>query len=199
MAIQALLTNKVVVYPTETAYGLGGNALNKDVVQKIYTIKDRPKEKLLTVIVASFEMAYEFFEFDHTSLSLAKKYWPGALTLLVRPKTSVLDILFAVKVESENYGAKAQNKIGVRISSNKIARALSEGINSPLIATSANVSGHPPCYTKDEVIQEFQGRTYAPDFMLDYGHLQNTKPSTIVAVEDGVLKVVRQGVLFVGM
>jgi len=61
MAIQALLTNKVVVYPTETAYGLGGNALNKDVVQKIYTIKDRPKEKLLTVIVASFEMAYEFF------------------------------------------------------------------------------------------------------------------------------------------
>jgi len=175
-AVKALEGGGVIIYPTETAYGLGADFLNKKAVEKVYQIKGRAFNKPLPVIVSSLAMAKKLVKFDIISLELAKKYWPGPLTLVLPTK--------------DNKGTLA-----LRVSGNKLATSLARQLGRPLVSTSANLSGRAECYNTDEVIKQFKGKKHQPDLILNGGLLTKNKPSTIVQVTAEGLKIIRQGAI----
>jgi L-threonylcarbamoyladenylate synthase len=112
-AVEFLSEGKVIVYPTETCYGLGCDATNDEACKRVFEIKKRSKEKKLPIIVASLEMAKRYAYFSRDALKLARAFWPGALTLVLRNKEKVSSLV-------------ANKKIALIVSSNKVARTLSK-------------------------------------------------------------------------
>jgi L-threonylcarbamoyladenylate synthase len=170
-AVEFLKEGKVIVYPTETSYALGCDATNDKACKRIFRIKKRSKEKKLPIIVANLKMAKEYAYFNKDALKLAKTFWPGPLTLLLKKKRKL-----------SRFVGK-----GIRISSNPIARELSKKLGKPIVATSANISGRENCYSIKEVLK--QG--IKADLYLDAGKLKKVKPSTIFDVEER--KIIREG------
>jgi L-threonylcarbamoyladenylate synthase len=170
-AVEFLKEGKVIVYPTETSYALGCDATNDKACKRIFRIKKRSKEKKLPIIVANLKMAKEYAYFNKDALKLAKAFWPGPLTLLLKKKRKL-----------SRFVGK-----GIRVSSNPIARELSKKLGKPIVATSANISGRENCYSIKEVLK--QG--IKADLYLDAGKLKKVKPSTIFDVEKRV--IVRKG------
>jgi len=166
--------DKVIVYPTETAYGIGGNALNKDVIDRVYDAKKRPRSKGLTVIVNSLEQAEKYAELSDAEKALVEEFMPGPLTLVAEKKDSVPDNL--------------NDSFVFRISSSPIARELaSEG---PIVATSANISGEKTSYSVDDISEELLEKV---DFVLDKGRLPRGPTSTIAEIRDGEVFIHREG------
>lgn len=166
--------NKVIVYPTETAYGIGGDALNEDIIERVYEAKQRPRSKGLTVIVNSLEQAEKYAELNEAEKALVEEFMPGPLTLVAEKKDDVPDNL--------------NDSFVFRISSSPIARELaSEG---PLIATSANISGEKTSYSVDDISEELLEKV---DFVLDKGRLPRGPTSTIAEIRDGEVFIHREG------
>ncbi len=167
---------KLVVYPTETCYGLGTNALDVKAVRKIYEIKRRPLKSNLTVIVDSLETAKKYGKIDKLAEKLVKKFMPGPLTLIVDKK--------------KNFPKLTNPAFAFRISSNPIANYLAKFSKVPIVATSANPHGKPSIYSGEKAIQKFKGKV---DIILDSGKLRKVKPSTIVDLRNKKPKLIREG------
>lgn len=188
----ALRNGSVVVYPTETCYGLGGDATNPEVVEKIYKIKQRREEKPFLVVVPDIVMAMEYLEWSDELDKVATKYWPGAVTVVGRLKIEDL------RLRKLAEGVVAPDgTIALRVTAHPIASELARGLGLPLISTSANISGQDPAYSPDEVIKMFEHQEFQPDFLIDAGELPHNPPSTIVKIESGQLTVLRQGSIYV--
>ncbi len=170
-----------VVYPTETAYGLGGDMFSDKAYGHIISIKKRPVDKMFPVIVADLVQANTLVKFDTGSRALAEKYWPGPLTLILPLSVQPINTLFP------------GSSLAVRVSSHPIAADLARIISKPLIATSANISGQPPAYTIRDFLQQIKGRATVPDLIIDIGELPKTLPSTIVSFANGSMEIIRQG------
>ncbi|MFH1712593.1 MAG: L-threonylcarbamoyladenylate synthase [Candidatus Jacksonbacteria bacterium] len=169
-----ILRTSVFVYPTETCYGLGCDALQPDLVKRIYQIKGRDFKKPVSWIVADIKMAKRYVKFSAKALNLAQKYWPGPLTLVLPSKRS-------------------SRLIALRVSSYPIAWQISKILNRPIIATSANVSGALNCYSAQETAKQFKNQEEKPDFIIDGGVLLNHLPTTTVQITGNQIKVLRQG------
>ncbi len=166
--------NKVIIYPTETAYGIGGNALNEEVIDRVYEAKQRPRSKGLTVIVNSLEQAENYAELSDAEKALVEEFMPGPLTLVAEKKDKVPDSL--------------NDSFVFRISSSPIARELAE--ERPLIATSANISGEKTSYSVEDISEELLDKV---DFVLDKGRLPKGPTSTIAEIRDGEVFIHREG------
>ncbi len=173
-AKKAVKENGVIVYPTETAYGIGGNALSEEVIDQVYGAKQRPKSKGLTAIVNSVEMAEKYAELTKDEKAVIGEFMPGPLTLVAEKKDNVPDEL--------------NESFVFRISSSPIARELAE--ERPLIATSANVSGEKTSYSIDDVSSELLKKV---DFVLDKGRLPRGPTSTILELKNGEVFIHREG------
>jgi L-threonylcarbamoyladenylate synthase len=198
-AVKMLKQGGVLVYPTETAYALGCDWTNERAKNKIYKIKGRRTSKKLPVIVADFKMAKKYGKFNAISEVLAKKYWPGPLTLVLKIKRSEINPPrfarfdeLARRAERGRVDRRSAD-LAMRISSHKIARSLAKRLGKPIVATSANISGQGHCYSVKEVLVQFKANKVKPDLILDVGRLKNIKPSTIVRVVGNQVKVLRQG------
>lgn len=158
----------VIVYPTDTAYALGGVFNRPIVTKKIRKIKRRRDSKF-TVIATSLAQAKRYFRLPPLARKLARQYWPGPVSIIVNPK------------------------LAVRVPDSYVARTLARLAGAPLIATSANRSGGSTPYTVRSVLRQLRGPLY-PDLILDGGRLPKRKPSTIVKVDGrGKLRIVRSG------
>tara|TARA_B110000263_G_C15284770_1_gene500166 strand:+ start:1262 stop:1840 length:579 start_codon:yes stop_codon:yes gene_type:complete len=137
-AIQAINSGELVIYPTETTYGLGANALDEVAVQKLFEAKQRKLTKPISIAFPTIKSASKHVELTKKTRSFANKFLPGPVTILCKPTTETL-----LKLSNNN------GKIGVRIPRNKVALDLLNSV-SPLTATSANISGKPsPCNLMD--------------------------------------------------
>ena len=195
LALGILRKGGVVAYPTETAYGMGGDWTKPSVHRRVRQIKGRKKTKALSVIVSSVAMARKFVHFPRISAVLAKRYWPGPLSLVLPLKHT----------PSRKAGHPSQEGIplprrgtgagtlSVRVSPHPIANALVKKLGRPLIATSANVSGAVTLYDARAIARAFAKRKYKPDLIIDAGRLKRVKPSTVVVMDGDKVKVVREG------
>ena len=168
-----------VVYPTETAYGLGCDATDRKAVQKIFKIKGRDRSKPLPLIVASSGMARRYARFDPRSSALARRFWPGPLTLVLPPARTLAPGVAGPEGES-----------AMRVSPHPIARGLASRLGRPLVATSANRSGGETRYRAADVIGDLGT---LPDLVLDAGPLKKTDPSTIVRCDECCCEILRIG------
>ena len=130
-AAELLRTGRLVAFPTETVYGLGANALDVNAVRRIFAAKGRPESNPLIVHVASIEMARELArEWPANAELLARRFWPGPLTIVVPKKAVVPDVVTA-----------GLPSVGLRMPAHPIARALLEAAQIPIAAPSAKSTG----------------------------------------------------------
>jgi L-threonylcarbamoyladenylate synthase len=173
-AKQVIENNGVLVYPTETAYGIGGNALNEEVKDRVYEAKQRPRSKGLTVVANSLEQVEKYAELSEAENALVEEFMPGPLTLVAEKKDNVPDSL------NDNFV--------FRISSSPIARELAE--ETPVVATSANISGEKTSYSVDDISDDLLEKV---DYVLDRGKLPRGPTSSIVEIRDGEVFIHREG------
>jgi len=182
--IACLRQGGVIVYPTDTAYGLGCDATNEKACEKIFAIKGRDKGKTLSLIASDKEMVEDWLEFSDKAQELAKNYWHGALGLVLPVKKEGL----APQVVQDGCAA-------VRVPDNIIARALSRELGAPIVATSANESGQGPCYSMDDVVKSLSTRADKVAYGIDFGVLKEGEISTIAKVTASGVEVIRPGVI----
>jgi L-threonylcarbamoyladenylate synthase len=173
-ARKVLENGGIIVYPTETAYGVGVTALDENAVEKVYEVKNRPKSKPLTVICSSLEQVERHAELTENERKLIEEFMPGPLTLVVEKKDSIPDNL--------------NEKFVFRISSSETARALAEDF--PITATSANISGNSTSYSVDDISKELLEKV---GYILDEGELPGGPTSTIAEVMNGDVVIHRKG------
>lgn len=182
----ALHEGKVLIYPTETFYGLGCNALNPDAVGAVYTVKRRPYGLPLPVIVGDPAQVAKVAAYIYPAAQkLMDHFWPGPLSIIFPAASEVPDLLTA-----------GTGRIAVRLSSHPGAVALCRESGLVLTASSANISGQPPVTTPDaldpQLAEGVAGLFNVPPYP------EGGEPSTIVDVlpgkdEEGVIRLLRQG------
>jgi tRNA threonylcarbamoyl adenosine modification protein (Sua5/YciO/YrdC/YwlC family) len=142
-AAAALLDGRVVVVPTDTVYGLAALLSSPSAIAGLFSAKQRPTSVALPVVVSSLEQAEELdVDFDDRSKTLAARWWPGPLTLIVPAGAELASSVGAV------------NSLGLRVPNNETLLSLLE-VTGPLALTSANEHGQPPCTTVAEVMASF--------------------------------------------
>lgn len=182
--INILNNDGIVIFPTETVYGIGGNALSDEVADRIYEVKQRPREKALNILVSSREKIEKYANI-HSSVEkkIIEKYMPGPITLILEKKEG-----FGKAFTEDN------NTIGVRIPDSCIIQEILKKVDYPLIAPSANISGKPSGIDAEEIMKDFAGKV---DAIIDGGKAKLGTASTIVKVENEEIKVLRQGSLVI--
>lgn len=172
-AVSYLKQGRIVAIPTETVYGLAANFSNKDALEKLYKIKNRPQDKPFTLAISKKEIIQDFvLELSPLSYKLMNRFWPGPLTLIFK--------------------AKDGNTIGFRLPKNKIALNILDRLNLPLALPSANISGEEPACIGKDVLRDLDGKV---DLIIDAGKVELCKPSTIVDLSERIPKVVRVGAI----
>jgi len=169
----------IVVFPTDTVYGIGCNPYNLNSVKKIYEIKSRTEIKSLPILAYSLEIVKEITLIDKFTEKIIKKYWPGPLTLILTLTDQKL-----------KESLKLQNKIAVRIPDSKCTLKLLEKCKL-LVGTSANISGNLSHTNPDECIKNIKNY----DVFLNGGTITSKGESTIIEIEDEEIKIIREGVL----
>ena len=176
---QVIKKSGIVVFPTDTVYGIGCNPYNANAVEKIYEIKSREKIKSLPVLAYSLDTVKEIARIDTFTEKIIKKYWPGPLTL-------ILELTDKKLKKSLNL----DNKIAVRIPDSKCTLKLLEKCGL-LVGTSANISGSPPSTDPKECLKNITNY----DVFLNGGTITSKGESTIIEIENEEIKIIRKGVL----
>jgi len=180
--IGILQNGGTVAYPTDTVYGLGASADIPQAVERIYHIKERPRNMALPLLLANISQISEVAsQVPDTAWLLAHKFLPGALTLVLYKSNSVSDIVTA--------GGKT---VAIRIPAHPIPIALIEGLKAPVVGTSANLSGKPSALTADEVRAQLGEKI---DLIIDGGRSPGGIESTVVDVTREPPVVLRKGAI----
>ena len=177
---EAIKQGKLVLFPTETVYGIGANALNVEAVKKIYEAKGRASDNPLIAHIANIDMLEELVvAVGKIEKQLIEKFWPGPLTIIFKKKPIVPDIITG-----------GLDTVAIRMPSNTIARKLIEYSNCPIAAPSANISGKPSGTIVEDIIEELDGKV---EYIIDGGKVDIGVESTVVRVVDGVVHILRPG------
>jgi len=179
-AAKLVVEGRLIAYPTDTVYGLGCNPFDADAVDRLVQAKDRIKGSL-PILVSSLKDAEKLGEISGLAAILANRFWPGPLTLVVRPRNN-----FPASITGDTL------LVGLRIPNHEAARRLIKECGGALIGTSANVSGRPSLRTAEEVLREMEGRV---DLVVDGGPASLGIESTVVRVLGDETTVLRDGAI----
>jgi L-threonylcarbamoyladenylate synthase len=182
-AVRILKKGGVVVYPTDTAYGMAVDATNFKAVEKLFKLKGRNFKNPIHVIFPDTDWLRKMVIVNTPALKLMNAFLPGPLTLVLP--------LF-IKTKSFKKLSADTKTLGIRLPDNKTALELVEAFGKPITTTSANISGMPTCYSTVEIKKQFEKSQQKPDFYLESGKLKKTKPSTVVSLIKDV-KILRPG------
>jgi L-threonylcarbamoyladenylate synthase len=179
--IAALKAGELVVYPTETFYAIGADAFSSIALRRLFEVKGREPGRPVGLIAADAAMAFSVArEIPLDARRLADAFWPGPLTLVLPAGDDIADEL------------KGPDGVGMRVSPNPIARALSAGIGRPITATSANLSGEAPASTLENARAALGEKVKV---YLEGENLTASAPSTVVAINGSGWKMVRVGAI----
>ncbi len=181
LAADVLKNDGIVIYSTDTLYGIAANALSKKAILKVYKIKGRIFKKPLSVAFHSLSQAKRYVKFNTLALRLAKKFLPGPLT-----------IILPMKYEFPKELTSGSKDVGIRIPNNKVALELIKKLGYPITATSANVSGSIDPVTVEDAIGQIGDKV---DLILDGGKCKLKKPSTVIEVRNNKIEILREGVI----
>jgi L-threonylcarbamoyladenylate synthase len=175
----AIRRGELVVYPTDTLYGIGTYAFDEKAIRSLYSVKGRPSEKGIPILLAdATNLDRVARDVPQIVQELIERFWPGPLTLIV-PKQDSLPPSISV-----NPG------VAVRIPDNETARAVIRAAGGAVATSSANRSGHPPAQTAEQALAELGD---AVSIVLDGGPTGKSVPSTIVDCTAKRMRILRQG------
>ena len=171
----------LVVFPTETVYGLGGDATNADAASKIYAAKGRPSDNPLIIHIEKPSDAEQYCITNEFYYRLAEQFMPGPLTIILPKKDSIPSTVTG-----------GLNSVAVRCPAQPVARALIAAAGIPVAAPSANLSGKPSPTTAEHVIRDMIGRV---DMIIDGGACEIGLESTIISLNGGTATLLRPGAI----
>lgn len=183
-AAETLRAGGVILYPTDTLYGLGADATSSDAIATIYAIKGRDEKKPLHAIVADVEMANKYGEVNEKAFALACAYLPGPLTLILRKRADI-DIAMSA----------GRDEFAIRIPDNQFCIELARSFGKPYTTTSANLAGAATGRSVEAILEQLGGKAEMIDLVIDSGELPERKPSTIVNVSSGEIVIEREGAI----
>jgi Sua5/YciO/YrdC/YwlC family protein len=173
IAAKALLSGKIVAFPTETVYGLGVCADNDTAIDNLYRVKQRNRDKKLSIMISKSEDITKYVKhIPPIAEKLIRAFWPGPLTI-------ILDL-------------EDNSTVGLRNPDNRVIRDLINAVEIPIASTSANISGGSPAIDAQQVIVNFSDKI---DVILDDGPAEAGNPSTIVKIWDDTFNIIRHGVI----
>jgi L-threonylcarbamoyladenylate synthase len=177
-----LLSGKLVVFPTETVYGIGANALNEEGIKAIYQVKGRPSDNPLIMHLSKFEDVKLYTKNHQLYVSrLMDTFWPGPLTMVFEKRDIVPSIITG-----------GLDSVGIRIPSNQAALQVIDIAGVPICAPSANISGQPSATLFEHVLTDFKDRV---DIIINGGKTQVGLESTVIDVTGPVPVILRPGVI----
>lgn len=177
---EAIKQGKLVLFPTETVYGIGANALDEEAVKKIYIAKGRASDNPLIVHISDFEMLNKLVvEVGNVEKKLIEKFWPGPLTIVFKKKIIVPEVITG-----------GLDTVAIRMPKDIIAHKLIEYSKCPIAAPSANISGKPSGTQVEDIIGELDGKV---EYVIDGGKVDIGVESTVIRVVDGVVHILRPG------
>lgn len=166
-SIKILGNDGILIYPTDTLYGIGCDATSEKAVEKVHKIKKTDKEKPLSVMVADIEMIKEYCEITQEQEETIKKKLPGPYTFLLKLKKKI--------------AVSNNDKLGVRIPNDQFCQFLCKRFGKPIVTTSANITKEKPAHKLDEVDKKILERS---DLAIDGGETKHRKPSEIMDLVD---------------
>jgi L-threonylcarbamoyladenylate synthase len=179
-AVTVLRAGGLIVFPTDTVYGVGALATNPDAVAALYVAKQRPGSKAIPLLVPTLEvLSTVVAAVPAAARPLAERFWPGALTMVLRRAPSVPDVVTA-----------SGETVAVRIPDHPVALALLDALAAPLAATSANLSGERAPDTAEDALAQLDGRV---DLVLDGGRCPGGVASTVIDMTSDPPVVLREG------
>jgi L-threonylcarbamoyladenylate synthase len=180
--ISILKQGGIVAFPTDTVYGLGAAVNLPQAVARVYQVKERPKNMPLPLLLADKSQIEEVAEpVPAIAWLLAAKFLPGALTMVLLKSKSVPDTVTG--------GGKT---VAIRIPAHPVPLALARGIGTPIVGTSANLSGKPSALTAEEVHAQLDGKV---DLIIDGGRCPGGRESTIVDLTGETPLILREGAI----
>jgi L-threonylcarbamoyladenylate synthase len=174
-----LEAGEIIVYPTETVYGLGADATSASAVEKAFLAKRRDPRNVVSLAVGDVEAARKLAEFNDVAEAIAQSFLPGPVTLILRSKVN-----FKYAVSNGN--------IGIRVPDDGFFKELWECFGRPVTSTSANISGERDPVSADEIDGSLLGSVAA---VVDGGRTKYARSSTVVDVSSGTLNIVREGAI----
>lgn len=176
----------IAAFPTDTVYGLGAVFSDETAVQKLFDAKGRDEGKPLSILVSDVSQVEKLaLEIPEKARSLMEKYWPGALTIILKKRPEVSDKISA-----------GRETVGIRMPDCSVTISLIKEAGSPLAAPSANLSGKRSSVTAEDVKEDLEGRI---DFLLDGGRCPVGLSSTVVDLTGEEPVILREGVITKGM
>ena len=180
-AVRILSAGGLVAFPTDTVYGVGAHALQTQAVEKIYAAKIRPRDKAIPLLLAKADdLSIVAESLPPAVWPLVERFWPGALTLVVRKRAIVSDAV------------SPGPTVAVRVPDHPVIQALIAAVGAPLATTSANLAGNPSPVTAQEVVRELAGRI---ELILDGGPCPGGVPSTVLDLTTDPPTILRAGAI----
>jgi L-threonylcarbamoyladenylate synthase len=179
-SLEVLKKGGLLIYPTDTIYGIGSDIYNEDSLEKIASLKGRSAIQPYIVLISSFEMLDELVLIEDKHLDIVKQYWPGPLTVILKSRIKV-----------SRYIDNGNGNIAIRMPNNKFCLDLITAYSNPITSTSANI------HTKGQgklvdIYNEFESKIEL--FIFDE-EVQSFLPSTIIDCTDNDIKLVRSGII----
>ena len=179
---QIIKKGGIVIFPTETVYGIGTNGLDENAIKKLYEVKQRPLNKPISLLVNNIEMVEKIAKnITEVEYKLMEKFFPGPLTIILEKRDIVPDIL-----------TSNTNTIGIRMPSGEIAKKLIEFAGVPIATSSSNISGKPSGTNITDIKKDFEGKV---DCFIDNGESELGIPSTVIRIIDNIPHILRQGAI----
>ncbi len=172
-AAEALKNGEVIVHPTETCYGFAVDPFNEEALEKLYEIKKMEREKPLSIMVDSLDMADKYGLFSDYAKTIVEQFWPGPVSIMVMKRKGSLPEFFN----------KNEKFVSIRYSSDPFSTRIVELFGKPIVTTSANLAGKPACYNVKDVKEQLGVRRFEKiGLVVDGGKIPPNPPSTIVKI-----------------
>jgi len=178
-AVEVLKNGGVVVFPTDTVWGVGAAISSREGITRLYEIKKREVDKPTAILVLDVDMANKYGAMNKQAWNLAEKYWPGALTLVVNKKGNRVPMEVCGKNKS----------VGLRAPRHRLIQDLIKELGGGVVATSANFAGEPAPKNREDLDDNF---VELVDLVVG-GEAGGDKASTVVDLTEGEMKILRQG------
>jgi len=179
-AALTLFKDGAVVYPTDTIYGLGVNALDGFAVERLFKIKKRPPERAIPLMVSSLTMARALAFIDKKQEAILQELWPGPFTFVLWKKKIVHPQLTG-----------GRETVALRIPAHPFCQSMLRDFEGPITTTSANISDELPARSAGEIAARFEKEEIKPDLIIDVGTLPETYPSTVIDLTHEPPKILR--------
>ncbi|MGB4612023.1 MAG: L-threonylcarbamoyladenylate synthase [Methanothermobacter thermautotrophicus] len=175
-AISVMEGGGIVIYPTDTIYGLGVNALDEDAVRRLFRVKGRSPHKPVSICVSRVDEIPRFSRPSGDAMELMERILPGPYTVVLERNELIPDVITG-----------GSSRVGIRVPDDEICRRIAARF--PVTATSANISGKPPSPRLDEIVRDLD----AVDLVLDAGDCTDMEPSTVIDLTVNPPRVLRRG------